>query len=83
MGIWAWLILLGMSAALATAAQYLLFSNDRKTTDYDWVYVAGGGLLGSFTGHVWYPGIGPVFDGLNVVPALAGVVVGAVVVETL
>jgi hypothetical protein len=82
MGIWAWLILLAWSAALATAAQYTLFRNDRKPTDYDWVYVAGGALLFGFTAHVWYPGFGlPVVDGLNVVQALAGGVVGGVVVE--
>jgi cytochrome c biogenesis protein CcdA len=81
MGIWAWLILLAWSALLATAAQYTFFRSDRKPDDYDWVYIAGGALLGGFTAHVWYPGFGPLVDGLNMVQALAGGVVGAVAVE--
>jgi cytochrome c biogenesis protein CcdA len=82
MGIWAWLILFGWSAALATAAQYTLFRNEAKPNDYDWVYIAGGALLGAFTAHVWYPIAGlPTVDGLNIVQALAGGVVGGVVVE--
>lgn len=74
MGLLAWIILLAVSAALATAAQYLFFRNDRKPTDYDWVYIAGGALLGGFTAHVWYP-VGPTVDGLYIVPALAGALV--------
>jgi len=35
MGIWAWVILLGWSAMVATAAQYAFFRKDRKRTDYD------------------------------------------------
>jgi hypothetical protein len=81
MGIWGWVILLAASAALATAAQYLLFSKNRRSTDYDWVYIAGGAVIGGFTGHAWYPGVGPSGDGLYVMPALAGLVVGAVIVE--
>ena len=82
MGIWAWLILLAWSAALATAAQGTLFRNDRRPDDYDWVYLAGGALLGAFTAHVWYPIAGlPAVDGLNIVQALAGGVVGGVAVE--
>jgi hypothetical protein len=82
MGVWAWLILLGWSAILATAAQYTFFRADRKPNDYDWVYIAGGALLFGFTAHVWYPGFGlPVVDGLNIVQALAGGVVGGAVVE--
>ena len=35
-----------------------------------------------FTAHVWYPGFGlPVVDGLNILQALAGGVVGGVFVE--
>jgi len=41
MNLLSWIILLGVSAALATAAQYLFFRHDRKKTDYDWVYIAG------------------------------------------
>jgi cytochrome c biogenesis protein CcdA len=81
MGIIAWGILLLISAVLATAAQYTIFRNDRDPNDYDWVYIAGGALLGGFTAHVWYPGFGPVVDGLNLVPALLGSVAGAIVVE--
>ena len=81
MGINAWIILLVLSAALATAAQFLFFSKDRAPTDYDWVYIAGGALIGGFTGHIWYAGTGPSIDGLSVVPACAGMVVGAVLVE--
>lgn len=81
MGIWAWIIVLVISAGLATAAQFVLFSRDRGPTDYDWVYIAAGALIGGFTGHVWYPGIGPVVDGLNLFPALAGALVGGVLVE--
>jgi hypothetical protein len=42
-----WVILLAMSAVLATAAQYLFFHHDRKSTDYDWVFIAGGALPGA------------------------------------
>jgi cytochrome c biogenesis protein CcdA len=72
MGLIAWTILLAGAAALATAAQYLFFRQDRRPTDYDWVYIAGGALLGGFTAHIWYPGWGPVVDGLNLLPALLG-----------
>jgi hypothetical protein len=84
MGLWAWIILLAVSAALATAAQYLFFRQARKATDYDWVFIAGGALIGGFTAHVWYGAawnIGPVVDGLYLVPALLGAVVLGVVVE--
>ncbi len=78
MGLLAWIILLIVSAALATAAQYIFFRSNRKPTDYDWVYIAGGALLGSFTAHVWYP-VGPTVDGLYILPALGGaLVIGAV-----
>lgn len=82
MGVWAWLILLAWSAVLATVAQYTLFRNDRKPSDYDWVYIAGSSVLFGFTAHVWYPGFGPVVDGLNLLQALGGAIVGGVVVET-
>jgi cytochrome c biogenesis protein CcdA len=75
-----WVILLTVSAVLATAAQYLFFRHNRKATDYDWVYIAGGALLGGFTAHVWYP-VGPVVAGLYLLPALAGTVVLGAVVE--
>ncbi len=74
MGLFAWITLLAVSAVLATAAQYLFFRHDR------WVYIAGGALLGGFTATVWYP-IGPVVDGLHLLPALAGAVVLGAVVE--
>lgn len=79
MGLWAWVILFAISAVLATAAQYLFFRRDRKATDYDWVFMAGGALLGGFTANVWYHA-GPVVDGLYFLPALAGgVILGALV----
>lgn len=81
MGIWAWLILLAVAAALATAAQYILFRHDRGPNEYDWVYIAAGALLGGFTAHVWYSGFGPVVDGLNLVPALVGAVIMAAALE--
>jgi len=81
MGIFAWIILLVLSAALGTAAQFLFFSKDRRPTDHDWVYIAGGALIGGFTGQVWYAGAGPSVDGLYIVPAIAGMLVGAVLVE--
>ena len=37
MNLLSWIILLAVSAALATVAQYLFFRQDRKKTDYDWV----------------------------------------------
>ncbi|HEU5441393.1 MAG TPA: hypothetical protein VFU88_19055 [Ktedonobacterales bacterium] len=74
MGIGAWLLLLVISAALATAAQYLFFRNARGPHDFDWVYIAAGALLGGFTASVWYP-VGPTFDGLYVLPAIAGAIV--------
>jgi hypothetical protein len=70
LGIWAWIILLLLSAALASAAKYLFFRHDRSPADYDWVFIAVGALLGGFTAHVWYPGLGPTLDGRHLVPAL-------------
>lgn len=82
MGIWGWAILLVWSAALATAGQYLFFRRDRSPKDFDWIYIAGGALLGGFTAHVWYPISGlPVVDGLNIAQALGGGVVGGALVE--
>ena len=81
MGIWAWLILLALSAVLATVGQYAFFRNDRGPKDFDWTYIAGGALLGGFTAHVWYPGFGPVVDGLNLAPAVAGALVGGALVD--
>jgi hypothetical protein len=78
--LWSWVILLAASAVLATAAQYLFFRHDRKKTDYDWVYIAGGALLGGFTATVWYH-VGPVVAGLYLLPALAGAVVLGAVAE--
>ncbi len=73
-----WIILLVVSAVLATAAQYLFFRHDRKPTDYDWVFIAGGALLGGFTATEWYP-VGPVVASLYLLPVLAGeFVLGAV-----
>ena len=80
MGLLAWIMLLAVSALLATAAQYLFFRNAWKATDYDWVFIAGGALLGGFTATVWYP-VGPVVAGLYILPALAGEVVLGTVVE--
>jgi hypothetical protein len=80
MGIWAWLALLLGAAAIATIGQLLLFRKDRGPADYDWVYMAGGALLGGFTGHAWYP-VGPTVDGLYVVPAALCALVGAAVLE--
>ena len=81
MGIWAWLLLLAISVTLATVAQYTFFRHDRGPHDYDWIYIAGGALLGGFTASVWYPGLGPAVDGLNLVPALLGAVILAAVLE--
>jgi len=81
MGVFAWIILLVVSAALATAVQFLFFRNARKATDYDWVFIAGGALLGGFTATVWYPVGLLVVDGLYLLPALAGAVVLGAVVE--
>jgi hypothetical protein len=77
-----WIILLAMSAVLATAAQYLFFRHDRRSTDYDWVFIAGGALLGGFTATVWYP-VGPLVAGLYLLPVLAGEVVLGAVVEVI
>jgi len=73
MGIWAWLILLAVSAALATIGQYVFFHTIHPPSiNYDWVFLAGGAVLGGFTASVSYSGIGPVVDGLNLLPALVG-----------
>jgi cytochrome c biogenesis protein CcdA len=82
MNLWSWVILLALSAALATAAQYLFFRHDRKPTDYDWVFVAGGALLGGFTATIWYP-VGPVVAGLYILPVLAGEIVLGTVMEVI
>jgi hypothetical protein len=82
MGIWGWLIVIGWSGALATAAQLTLFRNYTRADDHDWVYIAGGALVGAFTAHVWYPIAGlPTVDGLNVIQALVGGVAGGLIVE--
>ena len=81
MGVLAWAILLLWSAAIATAAQYAFFRRDRGSRDYDWVFIAGGAVIGGFTAHVWYPGFGPIADGLWVIQALSGGLAGALVVE--
>jgi hypothetical protein len=87
MGIWAWLILLTVSAALATVGQYAFFHTIHpKASDFDWVFMAGGALLGGFTANVWYGtawNIGPMVDGLYLVPALLGAVVLGAVMEVL
>jgi hypothetical protein len=82
MNLLSWVILLALSAALATAAQYLFFRHDRKPTDYDWVFIAGGALLGGFTANVWYP-VGPVVAGLYILPVLVGEVVLGTLVEVI
>ncbi len=82
MNLWSWVILLALSAVLATAAQYLFFRHDRKPTDYDWVFIAGGALLGGFTASIWYP-VGPVVAGLYILPALAGAIVIGTLVEVI
>jgi cytochrome c biogenesis protein CcdA len=81
MGIWGWVVLLIGAAAIATMGQLLFFARDRRPNDHDWVYLAGGALLGGFTAHVWYPDLGPALDGLMLGPALVGALVGAVVAE--
>ena len=78
MGIWAWIILFVWGAALATLAQYTLLRGARGSRDYDWVFIAGGAVIGGFTAHVWYPG-GPTVDGMYLVQALTGGVVGGAV----
>ena len=83
MGVWAWVILMAWSAALATAAQYPFFRKDRGPADYDWVYIAGGALLFGFTASYWYQGFGPSFNGLWLFQGLAGGVVGGVVLEAI
>ena len=80
MGVWGWIVLLAVSAAFATVVQVLFLSKDRKPKDFDWVYLAAGGVIGGFTGHAWYTA-GPTFDGLNFLPMLVGVVVGAALLE--
>lgn len=82
MGIWGWVVLLAASAALATVVQFVFLSRNRRPSDQDWVFMAGGGLIGGFTGHAWYAA-GPTFDGLNTVPALVGVAVGAAIAEAI
>ena len=69
-----WVILLALSAVQATAAQYLFLRHERKTTDYDWVYIAGGALFGGFAATVWYH-VGPLVAGLYLLPVFAGAVV--------
>lgn len=85
MGIWAWLILLAISAAIATLAEILFFRTIHpRPTDYDWVFLAGGALIGGFTANIWYGAawnIGPVIDGLYLVPALVGSIFLAAVAE--
>jgi cytochrome c biogenesis protein CcdA len=80
MNLLSWIVLLTISALLATAVQSFFFRNARKKTDYDWIYMAGGALLGGFTATVWYP-LGPVVAGLYILPALAGEVVLLAVAE--
>ena len=81
MGVFAWLILFAWAAILATATQSVFFRHARGPRDFDWIYTAGGALIGGFTAHVWYPGFRVVFDGLYLLQALAGGVLGGVLVE--
>jgi hypothetical protein len=79
MGIVAWLILLAVSATLATVGHYTLSLVQHQATGHDWVYLAAGALLGGFMGSVWYPSVGPDVDGLVLLPAVAcAFAVGAV-----
>ena len=41
MGVWAWIVLLVVAAAIATVGQYLFFRDEHGPKDYDWVYMAG------------------------------------------
>ena len=52
MGVLAWILLLGVAAGVATVGQFAFFRKDRGPKDYDWVYMAAGGVIGGFTGHV-------------------------------
>ena len=85
MGVWAWLIILAWGAALATAAHYAYFVRHSTKNDSDWTFIAGGAVIGAFTAHVWYAGFLalPLVDGLNIVQALAGGVVGGILVEAI
>jgi hypothetical protein len=47
MGVWAWLIILAWSAALATAANYAYFARHTSKADYDWTFIAGGAVIGA------------------------------------
>jgi hypothetical protein len=73
-------VLLATAAGVATIGQFLLLRRDRGPKEYDWVYMAAGGLIGGFTGQAWYA-TGPTLDGLAVVPMLVGAIVGAAIVE--
>jgi hypothetical protein len=44
--------------------------------------MASGGIIGGFTGQLWHA-TRPRFDGLAVAPTLAGVIVGALLLELL
>ncbi len=80
MGIWAWVALLAASARWRRSGRSSSSPGTVSQTDYDWIYLAGGGLVGGFTGHAWYA-TDLTFDGLHIVPALVGLVVGAALAE--
>lgn len=78
MGLSGWLLIFVVAAALATVSQYVLLRHSRGPNDFDWVYIAGGAVLGGFTTNVWYGEplqIGPELDGWYILPALAGALV--------
>jgi membrane-associated HD superfamily phosphohydrolase len=80
MGIWAWLLLFTGAALLAVVAQVLLFHKQRGPVEYDWMFIAGGAVIGGLLANVLYVGIGPVVDGLHVVPTVMGAIaVGSIV----
>jgi hypothetical protein len=83
MGVLAWILLFGWGALIATVGQYALLRGHRAPSDHDWIFLAGGAVLGGFTAHVWYGGSGPIADGLYMLQALAGGILGAIVVETI
>ena len=83
MGLWGWFVLLAMSVALATLAQYLFVRSDHKRPkiDLDLAFSTVGALIGGWAAHTWFAGIGPSVDGLNVIPAFTGALLLGMLVE--
>lgn len=79
LGIWGGLVLVVGALVIGVALQFI----GEVRTGYEWAIASVGAFIGAFVASEWivaWQAFGPVYDGLALVPALAGgLVVGAIV----